>query len=143
MSYAENIDLYSWKYKFCNINNNQIKYCKFYFPYTQFKNKVIEFEDIKKTKKYRVVIDDQNKNIFCNLNWKQYLFDFDARYRDVNLIFVFNQSTRAFLISDIFIKAATIVNDRYLRYGKNLDIKAFFADWFLSKKGGWSSYWYL
>ena len=74
------------------------------------------------------------------MNWKRYLFDFDARYRYVNLIFVFNQSTRAFLISDIFIKAATIVNDRYLRYGKNLDTKAFFADWFLSKKRGWSSY---
>ena len=74
------------------------------------------------------------------MNWKRYLFDFDASYRDVNLIFVFNQSTRPFLISDIFIKAATIVNDRYLRYGKNLDTKAFFADWFLSKKRGWSSY---
>ena len=42
--------------------------------------------DVKKTKKYGVVIDDQNKNNVCNLNWKRYLFDFDAHYRDLNLI---------------------------------------------------------
>ena len=46
-----------------------------------FKNKGFEFQDAKKTKKY-VIIDNQNKNIVCNLNWKRYLFDFDARYRD-------------------------------------------------------------
>ena len=67
---------------------------------------------------------------------KQYLFDFDACYRDQNLIFVFDHSTRIFLISDIFIKAATIVNDEYWRYGKNFDINAFFTDWFVSKKKG-------
>ena len=72
-----------------------------------FKNKGLEFQDIKKTKKYR----DQNKNIVCNLNWKRCLSYFDAHYRDQNLIFVFDQSTRTFLISDIFIKAATIVNN--------------------------------
>ena len=40
------------------------------------------------------------------------------------------------MTSDIFIKAATIVNDEYLRYGKNFDINAFFIDWFVSKKKG-------
>ena len=69
------------------------------------------------------------------------LFDFDARYCDQNLIFVFDHSTRTFLTSDIFIKAATIVNNEYLRYGKKFDINAFFTDWFLSKKREWSSYW--
>ena len=88
-----------------------------------------------------VVIDNQNKNIVCNLNWKRYLFDFDARYRDLNLIFVFDHSTKTFLTSDIFITAATIVNNKYLRYGKNFDTNAFFTDWFLSKKREWSSYW--
>ena len=34
-------------------------------------------------------MDNQNKNIVCNLNWKRYLFDFDARYCDQNLIFFF------------------------------------------------------
>ena len=52
--------------------------------------------DVKKTKKYCVVIDDQNKNIVCNLNWKLDLFDFDACCRDLNLIFVFDSSTKTF-----------------------------------------------
>ena len=79
---------------------------------------------------------DQNKTIVCNLNWKRYLFDFDAHYRDLNLIFVFETSTKTFLTSDIFIKAATIINNEYLRYGKNFDVNAFFTDWFASKKKG-------
>ena len=91
---------------------------------------------LKKNKKYNVIIDDQNERIVCNLNWKRYLFDFDARYRHQNLSFVFDQSTRTFLTSDIFIKAATIVNNKYFRYGKNFDINAFFTNWFLSKKNG-------
>ena len=37
-------------------------------PYTQFKTKGFEFEDSKKTKKYLVVIDDQNKNIVSSMN---------------------------------------------------------------------------
>ena len=85
---------------------------------------------------YNVIIDNQNERIVCNLNWKRYLFDFDARYRHQNLSFVFDQSTRTFLTSDIFIKAATIVNNEYLRYGKNFDINAFFTDWFVFKKKG-------
>ena len=66
----------------------------------------------------------------------QYLFDFDASYRDQNFIFVFDHSTRTFLTSDIFIKLATIVSNEYLRYGKNFDINSFFTDWFVSKKKG-------
>ena len=134
LSYPENMDLYSWNYKFYDIKDNQIKYCRIFSPYTHFKNKEFEFQDIKKTK-YHVAIDDQNKNIVCNLNWK-YLFDFDTCYRDQNLIFVFDQSTTTFLTSDIFIKAATFVNDKYLRYGKNCDINAFFANWFVFRNKG-------
>ena len=88
---------------------------------------------LKKQKKNRVAIDDQNKNIVCILNWKQYLFHFSAHYRGLNLIFVFDHSTKTFLISDIFIKAPTIENDEYLRYAKNFDINTFFTDWFVSK----------
>ena len=73
------------KYKFYNIKNNQVKNCKIFSPYTQFKNKGFEFRDIKKTKKHPIFIDDQSKNIVYNLNWKRYLFNFDARYRDQNL----------------------------------------------------------
>ena len=51
LSYQENVDLFSWKYKFYNIADNQIKDCKIFSPYTQFKNKGFEFEDTKKKKK--------------------------------------------------------------------------------------------
>ena len=96
---------------------------------------------LKKTKKYCVIIDDQIKNIVCNLNWKGYLFDFEVSYCDLNLIFVFDSSTKVFLTSDTFIKATTIVNNEYLRYGKNFDINAFFADWIVSIKKERSRYW--
>ena len=46
LSYQENIDLFSSKYKFYDITD-----CKIFSPYMQFKNKGFEFEDTKKTKK--------------------------------------------------------------------------------------------
>ena len=46
--YQENIGLYSWKYKFYDIKDNQVKDCKISLPYTQFRNKGFEFEDTKK-----------------------------------------------------------------------------------------------
>ena len=49
LSYQENVDLFSWKYKFYNITDNQIKYYKIFSPYTQYKNKSFEFEDTRKT----------------------------------------------------------------------------------------------
>ena len=89
------------------------------------------------------MMDNQNKNIVCNLNWKRYLFDFDACYCDQNLIFIFDHSsTRTFLTSDIFIKAATIVNNEYLRHGKNFDMFSLPIG-SCPKKGEWSSYWEL
>ena len=54
-------------------------------------------------------MDNQNKNIISNSNRKHYLLDFDVHYHDLNLIFVFDHSTKTSLTSDIFIKAATIV----------------------------------
>ena len=52
----------------------------------------------------------------------QYLFDFDLRYRDQKLIFVYDQNQNKFLTNEIFPKIANIINDNYLRYGKNIDI---------------------
>ena len=46
LSYQENVDLFSSKYKFYDITD-----CQIFSPYTQFKNKGFEFEDTKKTKK--------------------------------------------------------------------------------------------
>ena len=96
LSYPENMDLFSWKYKFYDIEDNQIKDCKMFSPYTQFKTKGFEFEDSKKTKKYLVVIDDQNKNIVSSMNWKRYLFGFDSHYHDQNVIFVYDQKRNKF-----------------------------------------------
>ena len=141
LSCQKNIGLYSWKYKFYDSKDNQIKDSKFFSLYTQYKNKGFEFQDVKKTQKNHVVIGNQNKNKVCFLNWKRYLFDFDGRYRHQNLIFVFDHSTRTFPTSNIFIKAATIANNEYLRYGKNFDINAFSTDWFVSKQKKWNSYW--
>ena len=56
------------------------------------------------------------------MNWKQYIFDFDLRYRDQKLIFVYDQNQDKFLTNEIFPKIANIINDNYLRYGKNIDI---------------------
>ena len=82
-----NIDLFSCKYKFYDVTENQIKDYKFFSPYTQFFKKGFEFEDTKKTRKYRFVTDDQNNNIVSSINWKWYLFDFDSHYLNQNLIF--------------------------------------------------------
>ena len=49
LSYEENFDLFSSKYKFYDITDNQIKGCKYFSPHTQFKNKGFEFEDTKKS----------------------------------------------------------------------------------------------
>ena len=77
---------------------------------------------LKQIKNYRVFIVDQNKNIVSSMNWKQYIFDFDLRYRDQKLIFVYDQNQNKFLTNEIFPKIANIINDNYLRYGKNIDI---------------------
>ena len=56
------------------------------------------------------------------MNWKQYIFDFDLRYRDQKLIFAYDQNQNKFLTNEIFPKIANIINDNYLRYGKNINI---------------------
>ena len=129
MPYQENVDLFSWKYKFCDIGDNLIKDRKIFSPYTQFKNKGFEFEDTKKTKNCRVAIDNQNKNVVSGMNWKRYLFDFDSHYRDQNLIFVYDQKRNKFLTNEIFVKIANIINDDYLRFARNIHINDTFNEW--------------
>ena len=50
LSYLENMDVCSWKYKFYDMKDNQIKDCKIFLLYMQFKNKGFEFMDVKKLK---------------------------------------------------------------------------------------------
>ena len=63
------------------------------------------------------------------MNWKRYLFYFDSHYRDQNLIFVYDQKGKKFLTNEIFVKIANIINDDYLRYGKNHNINDIFNEW--------------
>ena len=62
------------------------------------------------------------------MNWKRYLFDFDS-HRHQNLIFVYYQKRNKFLTNEIFLKIPNIINDDYLRYGKNVDINDIFKEW--------------
>ena len=63
------------------------------------------------------------------MNWKWYIFDFDSHYRDQNLIFVYDQKRIKFLTNEIFVKITNIINDDYLRYGKNININDIFNKW--------------
>ena len=49
--YQEDIDLHGWKYKFYDFKDDQVKDCKIFLRYTQFKNKGFTFQDTKKNKK--------------------------------------------------------------------------------------------
>ena len=62
------------------------------------------------------------------MNSKRYLFDFDS-HRHQNLIFVYYQKRNKFLTNEIFLKISNIINDDYLRYGKNIDINDIFKEW--------------
>ena len=62
------------------------------------------------------------------MNWKRYLFEFDSHYRDQTLIFVYDQKRKKFLTNEIFVKIANIINDDYLRYGKNININDIFHE---------------
>ena len=63
------------------------------------------------------------------MNWKRYLFEFDSHYRDQKLTFVYNQKRNKFLANEIFVKIANIINDDYLRHGKNININDIFNEW--------------
>ena len=48
-------------------------------------------------------------------------------YRDHNLIFVYDQKRNKFLTNEVFVKIANIINDDYLRYGKNMNLDDIFT----------------
>ena len=57
LSFQENVNCYSWKYKFYDFKDNLIKDCKVFSPYTQFLNKGLSFQDLAERKKYHVIIE--------------------------------------------------------------------------------------
>ena len=48
LSYQENVDLFSWKYKFYNIPDNQIKDCKIFSHICNLKIKALSLKILKK-----------------------------------------------------------------------------------------------
>ena len=134
LSFQENINRYSWKYKFYDVKDNLIKDSKIFSPYTQFLKKDLSFQDLAERKKYHVIIDNQGKNIVSTLKWDQWNFDFNLHYLRSNLIFVLDRSTGKFVTSNILIELAETINEKYLKIDKRFDINAFFTDWFVTKK---------
>ena len=56
-------------------------------------------------------------------------FWFWLHYGDENLIFLYDHKCNKFLTNEIFVKIANIINDYYLRYGKNININDIFDKW--------------
>ena len=110
LSFQENINRYSWKYKFYDVKDNLIKDSKIFSPYTQFLKKDLSFQDLAERKKYHVIIDNQGKNIVSTLKWDWWNFDFSWHYRDQNLIFVLDHSTEKFVTSNLLIELAETIN---------------------------------
>ena len=55
------MDFFSYKYKFYNVVDNQIKNCKIFSPLTQFKYSGFKFANTKRTTVFRTVIDGEGK----------------------------------------------------------------------------------
>ena len=51
LAYQENVDLFSWKYTFYDITDNQIKDCKIFSPLCNLKIKALSLKILKKPKK--------------------------------------------------------------------------------------------
>ena len=115
LSFKENTNCYSWKYKFYDVRDNLIKDCKIFLPYTQFLNKGLSFQDLTERKKYHVTIDSQGKNIVLTLKWNWWNFNFNSHYCDQNLIFVLDRSTGKFVTSNILIELPKTINKKYLK----------------------------
>ena len=124
LSFLENINCYSWKYKFYDIKDNLIKDCKIFSPYMQFLNKGLSFQELAERKKY-VIIEYQGKNIVSTLKWDWWNFDFNLHYRDQNLIFVLDRSTGKFATSVILIALGETINKKSLNIDKRSDINCF------------------
>ena len=83
LSYKENMAFFSYKYKFYDVVDNQIKNCKIFSPLSQFKYNGFEVANPKRTAVFRTVIDGKRKKIKYSLKWER---------KDLNALFVFNKS---------------------------------------------------
>ena len=63
LSYTENMEFFSYKYKFYDVVDNQIKNAKIFSPLSQFKYSGFEYANPKKTTVFRTVIDSERKKV--------------------------------------------------------------------------------
>ena len=61
LSYKENMEFFSYKYKFYDVIDNQIKNSKIFSPLSQFKYSGSEFANPKRATVFRTVIDGERK----------------------------------------------------------------------------------
>ena len=96
-----------------------------YSPYDQIMSRSLIF--INRHLKYKVGINEYQDQVTTDSQYKRYLFDFDAAYRDRNLFFVFDSEKGEFMGSDP--DYHFIANDRFTRYGKRVpEVKSFLLD---------------
>ena len=126
----------SYKYKFYDVVNNQIKNCEIFLPLSQFKYNGFEFANLKRTTVFRAVIDGEIKKIKYSLKWEQKNFDFDAHQRDINALFVFDKSKNRFVSNKCYTKGLYIVHNEYLKHGKKPDVNDFYIDYFIRRAAG-------
>ena len=125
------MEFFSYKYRFYNVVDNQIKNCKFFSPLSQFKSSSFEFTNPKRTTVFRTAIDGERKKIKYSLEWEQKHSDFDANWRDLNALFVFDKSKGRFASNKFYTKGLYIVHDEHLSHWKKPDVNDFYIDYFI------------
>ena len=99
LSYKENMEFFSYKYKFYDVADNQIKNCKIFSPLSQFKYNGFEVANPKRTAVFRTVIDGERKKIKYSLKWER---------KDLNALFIFNKSKDRFGSNKFYIEGLYI-----------------------------------
>ena len=128
---AANKNRFSWYNKFYDIEEKKKGDCKIYSPYDQIMNRSLIFTN--RHLKYTVGINEYQDQATTDFQYKRYLFDFDAAYRDRNLFFVFDSEKDEFIGSDT--DHHFIANDRFMRYGKRVpEVKSFLLDFYTKWK---------
>ena len=64
------MEFFSYKYKFYDVEDNQIKNCKIFSPLSQFKYDGFEFANPKRITVFRTAIDSGRKKTKYSLEWE-------------------------------------------------------------------------
>ena len=63
-------------------------------------------------------------------------FDFDAHWRDLNALFVFDKSKDRFVSNTFYTERLYIAHNECLRHGKKLDVNDLYIDYFIKTVKG-------